>query len=352
MLCVCVVQITGGNVVGSMFEKKKLARELKAYTQTLGPPHLYATFNPNDFSQPGVIRWATGWGNSDDAIPEFLREIDGLRVVAENPDAASKLFHRIIKAILEKIICGKKHGCGVFGNVIAYFAVVETQGRGTLHLHILMWLEGAGTSEGLVACIQENLNDFAKRYYEFIDTIICNQRERSGADQINVDGLQTMEVERDAIELVSMRDDGVTMDGLQTVQIEPDVTAPLDNGEVAINVAGLPSIMKIVNGISTVEQSSGGNHRNVDSIQTVEVERHATELVTVRDDQMMMNALQSVEIEPDVTEPLRVEDVPSTVVALPPIMKMVNGMSTVEQLDAALHHDIQRYRRRKSMTGK
>ena len=36
---------------------------------------------------------------------------------------------------------------GVLGHVAAYFGLVESQGRGTLHLHLLMWLANTPTTD-------------------------------------------------------------------------------------------------------------------------------------------------------------------------------------------------------------
>jgi len=36
---------------------------------------------------------------------------------------------------------------GILGQVSAYFGAVETQGRGTLHLHILVWFVHAPTAD-------------------------------------------------------------------------------------------------------------------------------------------------------------------------------------------------------------
>lgn len=41
---------------------------------------------------------------------------------------------------------------GIFGKVFAYFGVVESQGRATLHLHLLLWLANAPSMD-----ITENL---------------------------------------------------------------------------------------------------------------------------------------------------------------------------------------------------
>ena len=36
---------------------------------------------------------------------------------------------------------------GILGYVTAYFGTVESQGWGTLHLHLLIWLKHAPTSD-------------------------------------------------------------------------------------------------------------------------------------------------------------------------------------------------------------
>ncbi len=43
-----------------------------------------------------------------------------------------------------------KSGAGVFGRVRAYFGAVEAQGRGSLHLHMLLWLANVPTWEEML----------------------------------------------------------------------------------------------------------------------------------------------------------------------------------------------------------
>ena len=57
-------------------------------------------------------------------------------VVASHPVATAKFFHVLINNILNTMIIG-----GVLGPVKAYFGTVESQGRGSLHLHLLIWLD-------------------------------------------------------------------------------------------------------------------------------------------------------------------------------------------------------------------
>ena len=59
----------------------------------------------------------------------------------------------MITAILETLFQVKttkykvKSKMGILGLVSAYFRTVESQGRGTLHLHLLIWLKHAPSFE-------------------------------------------------------------------------------------------------------------------------------------------------------------------------------------------------------------
>jgi Helitron helicase-like domain at N-terminus len=46
---------------------------------------------------------------------------------------------------------------GVFGRVAAYFGTVKSQGRGTLHLHLLVWLNGTPSSDELTRMFEDDL---------------------------------------------------------------------------------------------------------------------------------------------------------------------------------------------------
>ena len=75
--------------------------------------------------------------------------------IAKDPYAASKFFHFMVNIILEELfgIHGSKRGRevgrteGIVGEVRGYIGTVEAQGRGMLHLHIILWLLGAPTSQ-------------------------------------------------------------------------------------------------------------------------------------------------------------------------------------------------------------
>ncbi|KAJ6555381.1 hypothetical protein DFH09DRAFT_923841, partial [Mycena vulgaris] len=73
------------------------------------------------------------------------------------------------------IILGAKRASkiGILGKIKGWYAVVEAQVRGSLHLHILIWIEGAPSSP---LDMKERMNsdpDFKQKLAEWYDDIIC-----------------------------------------------------------------------------------------------------------------------------------------------------------------------------------
>jgi len=95
--------------------------------------------------------------------------------VAQNPHLAAALFREVCTAF-EKLILGADmpDAAGVFGRLSGYYGVVEAQGRGTLHAHYLVWIQGSGTPAGMRQRIgrDEGLRVAMK---EYLDDIICSR---------------------------------------------------------------------------------------------------------------------------------------------------------------------------------
>ena len=94
------------------------------------------------------------------------------RNVACDPYAAAKYFHFLICVVLETL-CGIKASStsieaeeGVFGRVSGYFGMVESQGRGSLHLHFFLYLSGVPSSTELEEALKTE--DFWSRLTSFL----------------------------------------------------------------------------------------------------------------------------------------------------------------------------------------
>lgn len=63
-------------------------------------------------------------------------------------------------------------GLGIFGELCAYFAVVENQMRGSLHIHIVLWLLGV-TPDAVRTYVQDPAQE--RRLVTFLESIVTEQ---------------------------------------------------------------------------------------------------------------------------------------------------------------------------------
>lgn len=139
------------------------------------PPSLWVTINPSDTHDPiaQVLAGEEIDMNNFNATagPDSSRRSTN---VASDPFAAAQFFHFIIRAIIEELFgisttkeSSKIHRQdGIFGMVEGYIGSVEAQGRGTLHLHLIIWLTGAPTANEMKTSLQTD--EFRDRVRSFI----------------------------------------------------------------------------------------------------------------------------------------------------------------------------------------
>ncbi|KAJ7710214.1 hypothetical protein B0H16DRAFT_1344231, partial [Mycena metata] len=98
-------------------------------------------------------------------------------LIASNPAVAAQFFNIYIKAFIEALGYDPKHADtegGLLGVVSAYYGVVEAQGRGTLHCHMLIWLEGSLNPDEIKAKALRDGGDleFQQRLMAFLEDAI------------------------------------------------------------------------------------------------------------------------------------------------------------------------------------
>jgi hypothetical protein len=109
------------------------------------------------------------------SMPE---EVERNANIAGDPVASAEFFHTFIQAILQHLFgidVRKKSGSykrkeGIFGKVQAYVGSVEAQGRGTLHLHMLLWLQGGPPASVMEAALK--CEEFKAKVVNFIRSTI------------------------------------------------------------------------------------------------------------------------------------------------------------------------------------
>jgi len=156
------------------------------------PPSLWITLNPSD-SQDPIAQVLAGVEIDLDKFCDTVGPTSAERAanVASDPYASAEFFHFMIKKILETLFGLKKRTSGgtgperkdgIFGRIQSYVGTVESQGRGTLHLHMLVWIHDAPTSEEMQAALKTS--EFREKVSEYIGSIIKADIDSLDKDQI------------------------------------------------------------------------------------------------------------------------------------------------------------------------
>lgn len=141
-------------VTGSDAKRASYAPCMWGTTMMKGPSALFVTVNQTDLDEP-VVQVFAGEAVDMDNFQHTLGPDERARArnVALDPFAAALAFKYLSTVLLEHLWGVKRtefattNSMGVLGFVEAYFGVVEAQGRGTLHLHMIVWLKDAPTAE-------------------------------------------------------------------------------------------------------------------------------------------------------------------------------------------------------------
>jgi hypothetical protein len=160
------IRVVGGHVMGSAYSRSALRAKIHSLCFNLGLPSIFVTINPADIHSPVALYFAGVNLDLDKVLPESLgTSYERAQTIATHPVAAAKFFNSLIKSMLKRLILG-----GVLGPIKAYFGTVESQGRGSLHLHLLIWLNHDFTPSQLREQIQND--DFRAKLLKYLEDIV------------------------------------------------------------------------------------------------------------------------------------------------------------------------------------
>lgn len=167
---------------GSDSERAKCRRRAFAYQARYGQPALFVTLTPN-VAESFVMAHYTGITSIDTLFDANLADLPqkstlhsaGLR----NDVVSARLFMNNVDAFIEHVLgvppkhMKSKPFDGLFGNVEAYFGMVETQGGGTLHVHFLVWIADAPpNSEAFKAAVAKYGDQYYRDIAAYTDSIV------------------------------------------------------------------------------------------------------------------------------------------------------------------------------------
>jgi helitron helicase-like protein len=139
-----------------------------------GTPTWWVTINPSDLRNPVVLR-LVGENFGSDALPAATAAV--IRATAtSNPVAIARFFHNTCSALFTGLLGSNSKHMGVLGDISNHYGVVESNGRGMLHLHALVWAKG---NVGFANIRDRILNDssFAARMISFLESTIVQSVE-------------------------------------------------------------------------------------------------------------------------------------------------------------------------------
>ena len=208
-------------------DESRLSMRSKSWSTTaaFGPPSLWITINPSD--QDPIAQVFAG---ADIDLDRFdatkgPSSTQRGRNMASDPFASAKFFHFMINTLLEvvfgikKTSSGLQRSPGIFGSVRAYIGSVEAQGRGTLHLHMLVWLMDAPTGSVMREALMEET--FQQRIRSFIEaTIHADIDENNLAEILQLPKLTAVSYSRPISPITQREDSILQVKGLaRTVQL-------------------------------------------------------------------------------------------------------------------------------------
>ena len=169
------VKAITSHVPSSSTSEVKMRNEIKSLILDQGMPHFYVTINPADVYNP-LVRFLAG-ADIDNCLPSDHNYHEQAFLVTKNPAAAAKCFNLYMKAFINAVLGydDNKHSGnnGILGKVKAYYGTVEAQGRGTLHCHMMIWVEGGLSPDEIKKKIVEDKDEaFKQRLIAFLDDSI------------------------------------------------------------------------------------------------------------------------------------------------------------------------------------
>lgn len=160
------LKLVAHDIKGSAGYKQCRRNEIRALIKTHGTPALFVTLNPSDLTNPLV-------GVMSGLSPEEWKTMTPrarAKLVAKHPGPAAQFFDTMIRSFLD-IIVRPGEDKGLFGRCSTYYGMVEAQGRGTLHCHMLLWIEGNPNPQELRDRMAAS-PEFQKSMFQWIESII------------------------------------------------------------------------------------------------------------------------------------------------------------------------------------
>lgn len=177
-------------VQGSDESRSSLRSKIWSTNLIFNAPSVWMTINPSDMQDP-IAQVFCGADINLDEFSKTAGPTSGQRAanIAGDPFASARFFHFVIKIMIEVLLGITKKGNnqverreGILGTIQCYIGTVEAQGRGTLHLHMLLWLKDVPPAAVMQKALASDL--FRDRLRQFIQATIHADIEGKSSEEV------------------------------------------------------------------------------------------------------------------------------------------------------------------------
>jgi hypothetical protein len=164
----------GGYAKGSLSSKKYMRNEIWSMISFKSSPSWFITLSPADSKHPICLYYAdTGKRFHLDVLSSQERD----SLILKNPVAAARFFHHMVQMFIKHVLGVDASHPGYYGKTSAYYGTVEQQGRLTLHLHMMIWIDNCLTPQEIRDKLESKDAAFRISLIKYLEG--CHQGELS-----------------------------------------------------------------------------------------------------------------------------------------------------------------------------
>lgn len=166
---------------GSLTSKKWMRNEIWSMISFMGAPTWFITISWADKNHPISLYYAK---NGTTYSPDILGEDERNYLISRNPVAAARFFHFMVECFIKHVLCWDSEDPGWFGHSKGYYGTVEQQGRLTLHLHLLLWIENALSPQDIRDRIMDKSSAFRVKLIDYLESVYQGQFSTGSMEEI------------------------------------------------------------------------------------------------------------------------------------------------------------------------
>ncbi|RKK06850.1 hypothetical protein BFJ65_g18403 [Fusarium oxysporum f. sp. cepae] len=174
-----------------------MRRKIKSDIIRDGIPAIWFTLNPNDITNPVKLRLAAYRTRDPDEAEAFLTSLDlaykRTRLAISDPLSSAVFFHREVSMFFKHYVKTGKES--VFGRISRYFGAVETNERGALHVHGLLWLQGNMHLSSILRDVEEEGKAaYRERVTQYVDSVFTEDLDQEASSAVQAERSVTSDI--------------------------------------------------------------------------------------------------------------------------------------------------------------